>query len=67
MMGKPMTIDKTNGAGKQKRVTVSFKENPEDIEIYNWLVNHPKAKMLGMSGITKLALLKAMEQHLLED
>ena len=66
-MGRQMTIDKAKDTGKQKRVTISFKENKEDVEIYNWLINHPKAKMLGMSGITKVALLKAMEQHLLED
>lgn len=67
MMGRQMTIDKAADTGKQKRVTVSFKENQEDVEIYNWLVNHPKAKILGMSGIVKVALLKAMEQRLLED
>ena len=66
-MNRNEYVKDKNVISKQRKVTVSFKKNLDDITIYNWLQNPPKVNILGMSGIVKVAILKAMEQHLLED
>ena len=65
-MGKQIKINKKSD-DKQKRITVSFKEVEDDLELYNWLIHHPKVQMLGISGIVKLALTKAKKEKFLED
>jgi len=46
---------------KQKKISISFKENEKEIKLYNWL--QTKGEIVGCSGIIKEILLKYMEQE----
>lgn len=46
---------------KQKKISVSFKENELDLELYEWLSD--KAKVIGYSNAVKEMLYKIMQQE----
>lgn len=46
---------------KQKKISVSFKENELDLKLYEWLSD--KAKVIGYSNAVKEMLYKIMERE----
>lgn len=46
---------------KQKKISVSFKENEKDIEIYTWITK--KAEIIGYSNAIKQLLYKLMQEE----
>lgn len=46
---------------QQKKISVSFKENEIDLELYTWITE--KSKVIGYSNAVKEILYKVMQQE----
>lgn len=48
-------------ANKQKKFSVSFKDNSVDVELYEWITE--KSKVIGYSNAVKEILYKVMKEE----